>query len=268
MKKKLLITAVTLVTGITTSAQIIYTDVNPDIVYAGTGTINWDIDLDNNDYTDFFLETSEVNDPSGLIELFAIEPNTGNSAKAITTGSGNFTAALLGGNDIGGITDFIATQTTIFLRAGGTIPPQVQWNNVTDRYLGLKFTIGSNTHYGWARLSTNGDNWTLKDYAYESTPDVAIDAGQMPETTSLNGEMDLSSNVKFLNLGSDAISVQFQSEMTDCTIDLVTVAGQQVASINVSSDLETIDVSALPSGLYLINVRTAQGTITKKFSIQ
>jgi hypothetical protein len=54
------------------------------------------------------------------------------------------------------------------------------WLNVT-RYLGLKFIIAGQTHYGWARLTVTAQHWTvtatLTGYAYESTPGKTIIAG-------------------------------------------------------------------------------------------
>ncbi len=58
------------------------------------------------------------------------------------------------------------------------------WVNVTDRYLGLKFSIAGKIHYGWARLNetcshTNGENTAvLSGYAYETVPNQAIVTGK------------------------------------------------------------------------------------------
>ena len=46
-------------------------------------------------------------------------------------------------------------------------------------YLGLKFLIGANVHYGWADISVNPDfSITLHNFAYESCADQSIDSGQ------------------------------------------------------------------------------------------
>jgi hypothetical protein len=58
---------------------------------------------------------------------------------------------------------------------------------VKDRYLGLKFVVDGEVHYGWARLSVTlghrrqwGDvSGTLTGYAYETVPDKPIVAGQI-----------------------------------------------------------------------------------------
>jgi hypothetical protein len=57
------------------------------------------------------------------------------------------------------------------------------WGNVTDRYLGLRFQINGETHYGWARLTVTATGFgprlkaNLTGYAYEVTPDTTILAG-------------------------------------------------------------------------------------------
>jgi len=57
------------------------------------------------------------------------------------------------------------------------------WINVKNRYLGVKFKIKGQTHYGWARLSVLVKlpltiTGTLTGYAYETIPNKAIIAGK------------------------------------------------------------------------------------------
>lgn len=70
------------------------------------------------------------------------------------------------------------------------------WYNVQDKYLGLRFEINGQIHYGWVRLSVKRIvsknrfderflKVAVKDYAYESTPGKAIAAGdQGPNQSS------------------------------------------------------------------------------------
>jgi hypothetical protein len=65
------------------------------------------------------------------------------------------------------------------------------WANVKHRYLGLKFHIDGQTHYGWARFNVEVNKLTVRvplpqlprvfgtltGYAYETEPDKAIVAG-------------------------------------------------------------------------------------------
>jgi hypothetical protein len=56
------------------------------------------------------------------------------------------------------------------------------WANVTNRFLGLKFLIDGQVHYGWARLTVTNFNQhgtaTLTGYAYETVPNQRIFAGE------------------------------------------------------------------------------------------
>jgi len=67
-----------------------------------------------------------------------------------------------------------------------------EWLNVQNKYLGLKFAINGETHYGWARLSTSSTERParikarLTGFAYEATPNLPILAGE-PGTTPTTG---------------------------------------------------------------------------------
>jgi hypothetical protein len=65
------------------------------------------------------------------------------------------------------------------------------WRNVQSRYLGLKFLISGQTHYGWARLNVKLDKKckftvTLTGYAYETIPNKLILTGH---TKGPSGEL-------------------------------------------------------------------------------
>jgi hypothetical protein len=62
-----------------------------------------------------------------------------------------------------------------------------QWLYTRDRYLGLKFLISGQVHYGWARLSVTVTQPTLRErgfyailtgYAYETVPNKTIITGK------------------------------------------------------------------------------------------
>ncbi len=66
------------------------------------------------------------------------------------------------------------------------------WNNQTDKYLGVKFILNrsaapnATVHYGWVRMSTgsNYNSITIKDFAYENTPGQSILAGALPASNN------------------------------------------------------------------------------------
>ena len=96
------------------------------------------------------------------------------------------------------------------------------WRNVQNRYLGLKFSINGETHFGWARLSVEflapKITATLTGYAYETVANKAIKTGQTAEgapTASLalpRGKAPSASPLGQLALGSVAQSIWRRDE--------------------------------------------------------
>ncbi|MBU0675048.1 MAG: hypothetical protein KJ950_10430, partial [Proteobacteria bacterium] len=63
-----------------------------------------------------------------------------------------------------------------------------QFNNVNNKYLGVKFKIGANTHYGWILVSCpnpTATSVTVHKWAYNDTPDGAILTGQEPPANAV-----------------------------------------------------------------------------------
>jgi len=62
------------------------------------------------------------------------------------------------------------------------------WTNAQNRYLGVAFTTGGATHYGWIRLTVGTTKApltaTITGYAYETVADRPIHAGQLREEAS------------------------------------------------------------------------------------
>lgn len=73
-----------------------------------------------------------------------------------------------------------------------------QWQNVADRYLGLKFSINGSIHYGWARFSvTSGSGTitaTLSGYAYETVANQPITAGRAKGPAAIAAPVEAPAN--------------------------------------------------------------------------
>ncbi len=91
------------------------------------------------------------------------------------------------------------------------------WVNATNRYLGFKFLINGQTHYGWARVSVSNEirNVVLTGYAYETTPNTNIVEGHTfgPEKADAVAPADLlapapeSSTLGTLARGADGLAI-------------------------------------------------------------
>jgi len=154
-------------------SQILYTDVVPDITVSTTGS--YDLDLDNDGNADYILAYN------GITGNVTIEVSGSNEVVGLFGGVDFFPDALVLNAPI----DAFMIQWSNFsgnpmLMTGGN------WNGVWDGYLGLKFKIGINWHYAWARLNVGqqGDLFTIKDYAYEDVADLQILAGELPPSAA------------------------------------------------------------------------------------
>jgi len=92
---------------------------------------------------------------------------------------------------------------------------------VSNRYLGLKFKINGQVHYGWARLSLQSFGWTatLTGYAYETIANKPIVAGQeqgneegVEQPAALTNPAQKPATLGMLALGSLALSTRCAKE--------------------------------------------------------
>jgi len=136
--------------------------------------------------------------------------------------------------------------------------PNSQWCDVTDKYLGLRFKIGANTHYGWAKLDAGSASFTIKEYAYNSTPDAPINANQK----TLGIEDNNLSKIKIVGL-SRSIAIY---NLTNATNYIVyNLSGQKVLDGTTSNREHVIEASSLSSGMYVVELSdTESNAVLKK----
>lgn len=109
----------------------------------------------------------------------------------LSTKNGSLAAGLYGGSvKLGGKFQGVKTAGSMAFIGGmasrvtSTFASSVvrgPWANVTNRYLGLRFILGGQAHYGWARLNVNMRTLSvlLTGYAYETEANVGIKEGHM-----------------------------------------------------------------------------------------
>jgi hypothetical protein len=248
------------------NAQIVYTDVNPDFAHPGN-EIGYGLDLNNDANFDFAMFSADTVVTSGArVRYTVIAPyGTAAASNAIAGESPSgydYALALNSGDMIDATLNWIAATNTMAYNVDSNNPYNENWNGVTDKYLGLKFVVAGNTHYGWARLDVQAvaDVWTLKDYAYNGTPNGSITAGQMAGVNT----MELESLVHFVNQPNNTVKVVVNGGLTEGAITLVSANGQTVSTGNVDSDEYIVDLNGLSAGIYVINAQFAEGSMTKK----
>lgn len=136
------------------------------------------------------------------------------------------------------------------------------WVGVNDKYLALKLFVGSNTYFGWARLDVipGSTSFTIKDYAYESSPNTCIQAGQ-----TITGTHEFFNSPVFSvfpNPATSSITIQSARELHNASLSLYNASGQLLRQVQgISGQGVSISREELPNGLYLIRLSEDHQTI-------
>jgi len=158
------------------------------------------IDLNHDGTNDFLLRATYYAGSTGFavgLDASGIAENRVTGRRFASSGGYFFSAAsaLQAGAQIGPKGNFSVRFPLMAVEHFGRIGSQYSdlgpWagkgKGVRSRYLGLKFVVNGEVHYGWARLSvTLGHERQLDDvvgtltgYAYETVPDKPITAGRI-----------------------------------------------------------------------------------------
>lgn len=170
-------------------AEIVFTPAN------GTIPVNKILSLDiNHDGTadfQFFLSTFAYHTFNASLNVTPL----GGGGVVAAPPADAYAAALFRGNSIGPSRSFAGLRADL-LRSHGTDlyssiyhrSIQGLWSNVSNRYLGVRFTLGGATHYGWIRITVSDTRRPIKatitGYAYETIANQPIKAGQFSDQAS------------------------------------------------------------------------------------
>ena len=166
-------------------AEIIYTPASVQI----TSAFHLDVNGDGvNDFTFYFFKSVKLLSTTGSFSFLSVVPSnfSHNGIVGNPTGGSYPASALSSGVQVSGNASFrgFAMAQRWNHPSKGTSTFRSPWANggqgATNRYLGLRFEINKEIHYGWARLSVGPGNAvaTLTGYAYETTPNMPIVTGQ------------------------------------------------------------------------------------------
>ena len=269
MKTIFTLLALTIITNQAFS-QIIYDDITDMVLTASAnpGT-NYDLDIDGNGADDFKI----------------------NMRGDLTAGYGNFIAGsfstmngaleepvwgdalhLISGDTIGANSttwsDF-TSDLPVTIYAGGASYGQEWLVPVTDGYFAFKFEISGNLHYGWLRMDVSNTSieMTIKDWAYNSTPDEMILAGQ----TSLGGGTSISSptsnDIQIYQAGG-TLTINTAEKQFDQFV-IYDLTGKVLAKEMILNPSEKVDLSSFTSGIYSISLigKNEQAIYQQKISI-
>lgn len=250
-----------------TNAQVIYTDVIPDSIKSNNSTLT--IDLDNNGTGDFLIE-SQIISSLGYVSLKAGVLGTSNAVIGYPSTSAAY--ALNYGDTISPNSNTWKVMGTANQQmagyAGGTAGGD--WPGVGDRYLGFKFFIGSDIHYGWARMNVSSTSvmYTLYDYAYESTANTMILAGHKG-LAGINENKNQQEFFVFPNPANEKVTLNFPANTNIQKIEVLDIQGRAVENFtpDLTAEKLTLNISGLSAGIYYIKVNDSDFRQYKKLVV-
>ena len=280
--------------GITTvvsgaNAQVVYTDVNPDYLLSGNLSV-YPLDLNNDASPDFMLmnldtlinyvSTSYSNVVTYNINVDAATINPGASSNGWLQ-SNSYPAALAQGAMIGSTGSFESSSSSFGYPLAAVVQQSVLYNGVPvynysdtignfqmdqEAILGLRFKINNNIHYGWARIEyTLGGILSIKDYAYDATPNTAVIAGETG--AGLVSVKENENAIQITNFNNQ-IQVQLLNELTYAQLKITNLSGQEILSKDLNSLSETISLDDFATGIYIASVLSNDVLTTKRIYVR
>ncbi len=252
----------------TTNAQIIYTDINPDITTTlsnppseANNIVSIDFNGDNTEEYNFSWNYTLNGD--WFIRMDFGDNELNRNGTLMNPSGSWYIEPMSYGDAID--SDLNWENSPEYFLIGDNSSPNFQ--NLGERCVGCKFKLGTNTHYGWVRVSfDNNKTLTVKDYAYESSPDMEICAGC--GTVSVNEiSFDTYFNIYPIPT-STRLTIETKNEVKIKSVRLINLTGQIIYSTN-ETLLHTIDIPESLQGLYFLQIETSKNKIlTKKIIIE
>ncbi|NQY09039.1 MAG: T9SS type A sorting domain-containing protein [Flavobacteriales bacterium] len=147
--------------------------------------------------------------------------------------------------------------------AAATSPSELwgDWNDQSEKYIGLKFQIGSNTHYGWILMDVENlvNSYTIRAWAYNETPNEAIsmnpDIVNWQEPCLLDGikRNDKNDNISVYGFNNEIHVNLRENKTSKGRISVYAMDGKQILSAPIKSDNNSFRINHR-QGLYIVKV--------------
>lgn len=270
------------------SAQVVYTDIEPDVVLDTDGNY-YAVDIDNNGTPDFqFLKSSfsTYDFTLGYIyynDLWAGLLNSLNSIAGISHYYPYpgvlkvFPYALSMNDKIDSKLTWQKSTDQLIAVVENVVGYDVHcfncsWNgnslqNVIDHYLGVSFIDQENKkHYGWIRCDVINDGLKLilKDYAYEIQPAYAILAGststyQEISPGNIQGEIYAADNTIYISI-TKRPTEKFYIKVYNLAAEIIYAGQSENPFVEITLDI--------PYGIYVVEIISGDERLSKKINLR
>jgi hypothetical protein len=170
------------------------------------------LDLNHDGIVDFSFRDTLSTTTAGFFHSgrLSILPQAANQVWGHKNSIGShYASALKAGVKVGASGKFSSGSRSLAYgrQEGSSFYCEGKWNGVGTRYLGLKFTISGQTHFGWARVNVTCDapkvTAVLTGYAYETIPNRPIVTGKRKGPAEIDARAAETSVLGRLAQGAD-----------------------------------------------------------------
>jgi hypothetical protein len=280
IKTIILVTAICLMNQFA-NAQIVYTDINPDITSASA----YSLDLNNDGITDFSIVASNVNNANGYSSYVAAYGLNGNGV-ARSSPNSTYAKNFNGGTAIEASAVW-ASQSSLKTKYnycqpfGGCSSGGSGSFGGGDGFLGLRLIANGQTYYGWARfkkvaVSNNNASFMIREYAYDSTPNHSIVAG-VTSGARLTEEIFLEENifspVSYPNPLCKSATISFSlSESQKVSLKIFDVSGRLVSTLadktfDAGENELVWNAAEVNAGIYFLRFQSGENMQTEKLIV-
>lgn len=274
----------------TANAQVVFTDVNPDILLNCSGnnlcSEEYPLDLNDDGINDFVLATQKLSNSCGRCTANGILVIGPVYSAEISSTAQSWIADTVGGYALNTLIDSSLGWTNDFhilakafrdcvpcFRGRGfvDVPPSGPWSNIQGKYLALKTQVGSDFYYGWIKLGVginiNYVTITIMEYAYNSTPNQPILAGQTI-TTGIFENHFASSISLYPNPSNDHLTVDLGSNYKKIEVSVTDITGNEIFSTTaIEAQKIEVDTKDFADGIYVVQFRAGEFIGTKKLVV-
>lgn len=224
-------------------AQVVFTDINPD-----AAVTTWDA------YDVHFIDQSQAKALTIWYHPFTtnnVEVRSQQTVQVLMDAAGRYPARLSAGNTISSVSPW-KTPNYDTLNSGGA---NGNWLGGGEGFIGVRVQHNGQWHYGWVRMEVDASpgGFLVKDFAYNSTAEAAINAGQDASLRIEEGEKVPAR----IMVGGGAIRI---SQTTATQAVLTNLSGRVLASVPVSGGSALLEAGHLPAGLYFCRLQQGRQT--------
>lgn len=249
MNAKHLLLAVPFFISAEVSAQINYTDVKPDSTISASITQqiqSYYVDLDNDGNYEFELRHFNPEPGQEAVELQGEVVGS----KEVIVDQNDHATVLTYGDTVGASSDDWGNDLY------GILPSP--WYGSGDKYFGFRFKKSGNWHYAWVRVAIPSDrlSFTVKDYAYNSTPNEPIKAGEGIPNIGIHNIANTDKQiVNYPNPFSSETIIKPGFNLHNSTLRIYSPSGELVRTVpNLYGSTCAIKRGALTAGVYFYKI--------------